>query len=35
MDAMSEGDAPKTLHFFVDEAGDPTLFNGEGRILIG
>lgn len=31
---MSEaGDAP--LHFFVDEAGDPTLFSGKGRILVG
>jgi hypothetical protein len=32
---MSEGDAPKTLHFFVDEAGDPALFSANGRILIG
>lgn len=27
------GETP--LHFFVDEAGDPTLFSGEGRILVG
>lgn len=26
---------PQALHFFVDEAGDPTLFDGKGRILIG
>lgn len=31
---MSEADeAP--LHFFVDEAGDPALFSGKGRILVG
>ena len=24
-----------TLHFFVDEAGDPTLFDAKGRILVG
>lgn len=23
------------LHFFVDEAGDPTLFDGKGRVLVG
>ena len=28
-------DAPSTLHFFVDEAGDPTLFDAKGRILVG
>lgn len=31
---MNESDeAP--LHFFVDEAGDPALFSGKGRILVG
>ena len=24
-----------TLHFFVDEAGDPTLFDAKGRVLVG
>lgn len=24
-----------SLHFFVDEAGDPTLFDGRGRVLVG
>ncbi|HRD91203.1 MAG TPA: hypothetical protein PK752_23550 [Accumulibacter sp.] len=32
---MSALDPPSTLHFFVDEAGDPTLFNAKGRILVG
>lgn len=35
---VQEGSAPvgkSALHFFVDEAGDPTLFDGKGRILIG
>ncbi|HSW13230.1 MAG TPA: DUF3800 domain-containing protein [Solimonas sp.] len=27
--------SPETLHFFVDEAGDPALFDGKGRILVG
>lgn len=31
--AASNG--PDALHFFVDEAGDPTLFDGKGRILVG
>jgi len=26
---------PSTRHFFVDEAGDPTLFGAKGRILVG
>lgn len=25
----------QTLHFFVDEAGDPTLFDAKGRVLVG
>jgi len=30
------GEAEKnTIHYFVDEAGDPTLFNRRGRIIIG
>lgn len=32
---MNPPDPPSTLHFFVDEAGDPTLFNAKGRILVG
>ncbi len=27
--------APSTKHYFVDEAGDPVLFDGKGRVLIG
>jgi len=25
---------PREIHYFVDEAGDPTLFDGKGRILV-
>jgi len=32
---MTSPDPPSTLHFFVDEAGDPTLFDAKGRILVG
>ena len=32
---MNPPDLPSTLHFFVDEAGDPTLFDAKGRILVG
>ncbi len=32
---MSTADLASTLHFFVDEAGDPTLFDAKGRILVG
>jgi hypothetical protein len=32
---MTSSDPPSTLHFFVDEAGDPTLFDAKGRILVG
>jgi len=32
---MTTSDPPSTLHFFVDEAGDPTLFDAKGRILVG
>ncbi|MBK7043812.1 MAG: DUF3800 domain-containing protein [Rhodanobacteraceae bacterium] len=32
---MIEAEAPTALHFFVDEAGDPALFNSKGRILVG
>ena len=32
---MTSADPPSTLHFFVDEAGDPTLFDTKGRILVG
>src|SRR5262249_50530293 len=28
-------DEPNTLHFFVDEAGDPCLFDAKGRLLVG
>lgn len=30
-----EEDSPSALHFFVDEAGDPTLFDSNGRVLVG
>lgn len=26
---------PSTKHYFVDEAGDPVLFDGKGRVLVG
>ena len=26
---------PSTRHYFVDEAGDGTLFDGKGRVIIG
>lgn len=32
---MTGGSTNSELHFFVDEAGDPTLFDGKGRILVG
>lgn len=32
---MTAPDSASTLHFFVDEAGDPTLFDAKGRILAG
>jgi hypothetical protein len=32
---MTPADPPSTLHFFVDEAGDPALFDAKGRILVG
>lgn len=32
---MNTPDPPSTLHFFVDEAGDPTLFDSKGRIMVG
>ena len=32
---MTTADPPSALHFFVDEAGDPTLFDAKGRILVG
>ena len=32
---MNTPASPSTLHFFVDEAGDPTLFDAKGRILVG
>lgn len=28
-------EAVKTRHYFVDEAGDPTLFNAQGRVIVG
>lgn len=31
---MSEGGV-KSRHYFVDEAGDPTLFDGRGRVIVG
>ena len=32
----SEPETPKSrLHYFVDEAGDPTLFNRKGRVIVG
>lgn len=33
--APDESDTQSNLHFFVDEAGDPTLFDRKGRILVG
>jgi hypothetical protein len=27
--------APLTKHYFVDEAGDPVLFDGKGRVIVG
>jgi hypothetical protein len=33
-DATSQP-APSTKHYFVDEAGDPVLFDGKGRVLVG
>lgn len=32
---MSADETASVLHFFVDEAGDPTLFDAKGRILVG
>jgi len=32
---VTEEESPSALHFFVDEAGDPTLFDSKGRILVG
>jgi hypothetical protein len=31
----TEQDAAGPLHYFVDEAGDPTLFNSKGRVIVG
>lgn len=31
----SESKAPEIIHYFVDEAGDPVLFAGKGRVLVG
>jgi hypothetical protein len=31
----SEESSPETIHYFVDEAGDPTLFSAKGKILVG
>ncbi len=33
---MSNQEAEKSaIHYFVDEAGDPTLFNRKGQLIIG
>ena len=32
---MTPVDPPSALHFFVDEAGDPSLFDAKGRSLVG
>lgn len=32
---MTDPQSPSALHFYVDEAGDPTLFDRKGRILVG
>lgn len=32
---MTDDESPSALHFYVDEAGDPTLFDRKGRILVG
>ncbi|CAD6532272.1 hypothetical protein LMG28727_02915 [Paraburkholderia kirstenboschensis] len=32
---MRDENEANTLDFFVDEAGDPTLFDGKGRVLVG
>ncbi len=31
----SESEEPEIIHYFVDEAGDPVLFDGKGRVLVG
>lgn len=33
--AERDDNIPATLHYFVDEAGDPTLFDRNGRLLAG
>jgi len=35
MSDVASQSAPSTKHYFVDEAGDPVLFDGKGRVLIG
>jgi hypothetical protein len=32
---QSQERRPSTRHYFVDEAGDGTLFNRQGRIIVG
>ncbi len=32
---MTENRSTTAIHYFVDEAGDPTLFSRKGKILIG
>lgn len=32
---MTKANSISSLHFFVDEAGDPTLFDTRGRVLVG
>jgi len=35
VDHDNNTDAPGVIHYFVDEAGDPVLFDGKGRVLVG
>lgn len=35
VDHDNNTDAPGIIHYFVDEAGDPVLFDGKGHVLVG
>lgn len=35
MSESTENTQPSPKHYFVDEAGDPVLFSGKGRVLVG
>ena len=30
-----DDEPPLTVHYFVDEAGTPTLFNAKGKVIVG